>query len=492
MKILFALNQEKETSIEEMILASYKNITNNKFTFSKEYDLSSVSKKLDFEFFNLLVINEELERDNTVTTTFIDDITDKFKNLRVVLIVKSEHDKDFFIKRLFNLGVYDILYAHDITIEGIANLIANARSKAETKIYLDLHDIDDVRVEKELRYIPEEQLNNILDFFDKTPSEDLPKLYEHIYSQYNQIQMVFLHRYLSDEIKKVLKGNKYFEEIELKAKDYVYDEINGYMADNIEYEEETIDTNKKSIIPNISINLPKAEISIIDNKTDSVRAKLLGSVLIGVANSVRGTGASFVSLSLGRYLKSMGFSVAILELNEYPSFINLAKDKSKSYINFKGIDIYYISKNKTNNAYNIPEFYKTYEYVISDLGIIKSYENGTFINNPGYQEFIRCNVKLLVISGQQWKWGEIYPFLVNEKINNWNLLITPTNKKMKSLIKRELSNYTKKIFLLPYCDKALKPNDELNVVYNKVLKGFIETKKRRFNLPTISFKKQGE
>lgn len=490
MNILFALNQNTEKITEEMILNSYKEFAGKEFTYSKEYDLSGVKTRLKLEKFDILILNEELERDNLITTTYIDEITDKHTDCRIILVVMSSHEKDSYIRRLFNIGAYDLIYSHDINIETLVNLIATPRTKVEAKLYLDLHDVDDAKVESELKYIPDEQLGNILAFFDKTLTEDLPEVFERVYHQYNEYQRIYLFNNLTEEMKSALKGNELFEELSSKVGFvFVENEETGEGTSSSEVKSKEV-KDRKPFIPPITINVARQE--VVTETKDVGRGKMLGSVYIAIGNSIRGAGSSFVSLSVGSYFTSLGFSVAVIEVNPNPSYSNLSKDKDKAYITKNGIDIYYVNKNNRNNDYSIPNLEKSYEYIISDLGVLKSSENGTFVNNPNYQEFIRSAVKVLMISGCEWKWGEVYPFLVNENMENWNLFISPSSKKVSSIIIKELSSYNKRIVALPYCESPFELNEEITNTYNNAFKDYInlkKTKKTKLKFPKISFGK---
>lgn len=217
MKILFALNQNNDITVEEKLLEYYKAITGAEFEFTKEYDLSGVINELRLESFDVLIINEELERDNSITTTYIDDLTDKFSNLRIIMIIKSEHEDDSYVKRLFNLGVYDLLFSNDISIERIVNLIINPRKKAEAKIYLNLHDVEDVVIENELNYIKEDELNTIIGYFKSISEEDYSSTFDHVINQYNETQRIYLINNIPEFILSSLKERSNYNYLKYKA-----------------------------------------------------------------------------------------------------------------------------------------------------------------------------------------------------------------------------------------------------------------------------------
>ena len=104
-----------------------------------------------------------------------------------------------------------------------------------------------------------------------------------------------------------------------------------------------------------------------------------------------------------------------------------------------------------------------------------------------------------MVSGSLWKWGEVFPFLIDESFDNWTIYVSPTSNKLKKIIYKDLSQYSDKIYFLPYCaDPYNLTNDICNVFDNSLGKFMIsDVKKRRFkfpklpkiNLPNVSIKK---
>lgn len=297
MRILFALNQNHEKTIEEDILKYYNNITGTTFDYVKEYDLVGVSKRLKLEKFDLLILNEELERDSFVSTSFLDDITDKFSDFRVILIVNSEHEQDNYIKRLFNLGIYDLLYSEDISLENIVSLVIRGRTKAEAKIYLDLHDINDVVIEKELNYIPEEELFRIIEYFDSIEENMIEQVFEHICSQYSNTQILFLIDRLPEKIVSFLLeiGNMKFK---------------SFWTEYGKLESNKINETKKELSKGKSV-IEKEK--IIPIEVEKIVYKGFSKKTFLVANLSAKSGSSFFTINLAKALAEEGLFVSVVE-----------------------------------------------------------------------------------------------------------------------------------------------------------------------------------
>lgn len=476
MKVLFGLNQSSDNSIEERILEVYRERVEKTFEYKKEFDLIGIEKQITFNRYDILVLNELLERQSTVTTDFLDDLTDKHPNLRVIFVIDSEeHEKDSYVKRLYNFGVHDIVHSRDLSMDILVDLIIKGRTKAEAKIYLDLVDTDDDTVESELKYIPTEELENILTYLDVVEENRILPTIKHVKNQYNERQMIYLISFLPGNIKDILKKDDEFLELVLTAEEMKIKE---------EYEEEIeMETKEKSSIFSLNVD---PDIKIIQKKETIVQNQIIGSVFIGVANSVRGAGSTFISMALASYIKKLGQSVAIIEMNPDPQLGNLSSDKTKRKITIDGIDIYYMKKK--DNEFPIPPLVSNYKYIVADLGVLKRIEKGIYANNNNYFEFSRSTIPILMVSGSSWKWGEVFPYLLDDNFENWTIYVSPTSNDTKKIIYKDLSQYTKKVYFLPYIENPYIPSDELCKVFDSSLGSFIVSKKDRtsFSLPKIS------
>lgn len=489
MKVLFALNQNNDKEIETNILKEFKDRTSKNASFAKEYDTDGVKSKLNLEEFDILILNEDLERDESIYTSYVDEITDNHPDLRIIFLANSEHEGDLYVKKLFNIGVYDVIYAHDVSIDELVKLMTHPRTKAEAKEYLSLSSVEDVVMVEERSFIPEEQFNNIVNHLLDTEAKELTSVYEHIYKQYNKMQMVYLYKNLPKEIIEELTGFPLFDDIAKIVNP------KAEIEDNNTDDNKEENTNDENTEKEKKIKIPK--LAKIKNQTtnktqekDTFKGRIIGSVYIGVANVSRGAGSSYIALSMASYIASVGNSVCVLENNDYPVFSNMSKDKASSMLSVGGVDIYYMDKNKDLASQESLELKKDYQYIISDLGIIKSLKNNIYTNNDNYKEFIRSAVKVLALSGLSYKWGEIYPYLVSEDISSWKLLASPTSKNMKKIIAKELSEYSKSIHFLEYCDDPFSPSEELKDIYRKTLGNNINNgKKKKLRIPGFGFGK---
>jgi len=217
--ILFGLNNSSDRKFENAILNIYTQELGKEFTYDSEYYLQGINKNLSDNHYDLLILREDLEGiANPVTVEFMDKITDKHPQLRIILIIENEHEKDNYVKRLFNLGIYDILYKEDAAIEEIVELIETPRSKMKAKIYLDIDEIQDLSRENNLEEMPDEELEQILLHLNQATQDTISEIFDEINRQYNDKQMLFLFTLLPLEVIKMLSetGNSNFEKLHKK------------------------------------------------------------------------------------------------------------------------------------------------------------------------------------------------------------------------------------------------------------------------------------
>lgn len=333
MKVLFALNQNKENDIEEKILSHYIDTIGKAFNYSKEYDLDSVEKKMLLEKIDVLVLNEELEKDNLVTTSFIDGLVDRYPECRIILIIREDHREDTYVKRLFNIGIFDLVYPKDVSVSNLVNLINMARTRAEAKVYLNLHDNDDVIVENELTYIPEEQLRNILDYYSNIESQNYVSAYIHISSIYNESQMAYLVSNLPKDVIAVLQSNgielpkfNENEKVQLPTQKDIIEKSTDESNQKGNRNESVLDSKVKESI----FNRPKTITRTVTKTVTKYENIVLQNQNVIIVGLHRGAGTSFLVSCISSYISKKDIQTAMVEIP--------IPNKSPYLFDFIGVD----------------------------------------------------------------------------------------------------------------------------------------------------------
>lgn len=142
MKILFALNQDLNNDLELKISNEYKKEYGYSFEFDKALSIDEIKGKL--KDFDLLILNEELELNNPMPLKEIEEIKKMAKTTRIILIASSENKTEDFIKKVSNLGIYNLMFSEDISMENIIFLIENPKGALDFE-----KDIQKKEVEKQ-------------------------------------------------------------------------------------------------------------------------------------------------------------------------------------------------------------------------------------------------------------------------------------------------------------------------------------------------------
>lgn len=259
-RILFAITQSSDRTLENGIQDKYKKKFNKNFTYDSEYYCEGIKKVLEEKDYDILILKEDLERMNPVTIEFMDEVTDKHNNLKIIFIIDDEHEKDEYVRKLFSLGVYNIIFKEDLTLDSVAELIETSRSKKDAKIYLGIDEVDPTTDSQKLQDIPDEQLKIIFKNMKSATVEQVDEIFLEIHKSYNEQQILFLISLLPEEILNKFQStnNPLFS----KYLDKWQGIENGCTSSDNNKEKK--ESKKKPVI-----NIPIPSINFIRNKSDN-------------------------------------------------------------------------------------------------------------------------------------------------------------------------------------------------------------------------------
>lgn len=207
-EILFAISTASNHNIEDTILKKYKEKYKKNFNYEKAYYLLAIMKSLSEKKYDVVILSESLEKD--FEPSFIDKLTDKYSEVRVILKVESKRRGTNFIKRLFAMGCYDCIFQDDFNLDNIVDLIETPRNKKSAKEYYGLEEtelehIEENFINNNLIQIPDKELNQVLISLNNATSENIKELFEIAKKTYNFQQLTYLISILScNEDKKVI------------------------------------------------------------------------------------------------------------------------------------------------------------------------------------------------------------------------------------------------------------------------------------------------
>ncbi|MBE5821143.1 MAG: hypothetical protein E7311_00960 [Clostridiales bacterium] len=211
MKVLFAINNESvSNAIKEKFLELYGEELEIKNVYFFKALIAEVKKNNSYD---RVLVFEELERlDNKFNKETIDQylfdqidaISDEVSNNEIIFVCSGNRNQnDKLLKRLFSLGIYNMLIGKDRTIDSICKLLETPRTKKEAKKYIE-YGVDDIYARENT--VDEVELQKIVAYFKKLGDNTDKYLdsFNRVSEQYNNMQMKIICNFLPVNVKKYL------------------------------------------------------------------------------------------------------------------------------------------------------------------------------------------------------------------------------------------------------------------------------------------------
>ena len=219
MKVLFAVNND---DISEAIIKKYQKEYKEILSYKNVYYFNSILKELQKDkSYDRVVISEDLEpfANNNYETIDkflfekLDNISDEAideegNNTDIILICADRRSKsDEMLVKLFGLGIYNAIIGQDRSIDEVCRLINKPRTKRDAKQYYKIES-DSVNYQPENENnVSEVEIQNILEHYRRLGKNEDKYVdsFNNIVSQYNDIQLKIIIRYLPMGVKAVLE-----------------------------------------------------------------------------------------------------------------------------------------------------------------------------------------------------------------------------------------------------------------------------------------------
>ncbi len=219
MKVLFAVNND---DISEAIIKKYQKEYKEILSYKNVYYFNAILKELQKDkSYDRVVISEDLEpfANNNYDTIDkflfekLDNISDEAideegNNTDIILICADRRSKsDEMLVKLFGLGIYNAIIGQDRSIDEVCRLINKPRTKRDAKQYYKIES-DSVNYQPENENnVSEVEIQNILEHYRKLGKNEDKYVdsFNNIVSQYNDIQLKIIIRYLPMGVKAVLE-----------------------------------------------------------------------------------------------------------------------------------------------------------------------------------------------------------------------------------------------------------------------------------------------
>ena len=219
MKVLFAVNND---DISEAIIKKYQKEYKEILSYKNVYYFNAILKELQKDkSYDRVVISEDLEpfANNNYDTIDkflfekLDNISDEAideegNNTDIILICADRRSKsDEMLVKLFGLGIYNAIIGQDRSIDEVCRLINEPRTKRDAKQYYKIES-DSVNYQPENENnVSEVEIQNILEHYRRLGKNEDKYVdsFNNIVSQYNDIQLKIIIRYLPMGVKAVLE-----------------------------------------------------------------------------------------------------------------------------------------------------------------------------------------------------------------------------------------------------------------------------------------------
>lgn len=275
-----------------------------------------------------LILMEELEKSNPVTIKFIDQLTEEYPWLNLVVIISDDKYGTEYLGELASVNYYNAILGKDASIEEIVNLLMKPRSKKQMRQYYGLDLLIQSSQKQSDDILTDEQVKRACYHISSGNLEDIQQRYEYITQKYNTHQNLFLIKCIPLEIKKQLESNDIYKKyVELlnntsNEKKNISVNLNFSGISSLIKGRKQIPTEKE--LKESTIDKPLKEKDTIKKevivKEKVVKEKVIYvpdiyHLCIGIMGSEDGVGVTTIAASLAETFANRNIKTAIIDLD---------------------------------------------------------------------------------------------------------------------------------------------------------------------------------
>ncbi|MGE4283050.1 MAG: division plane positioning ATPase MipZ [Clostridia bacterium] len=199
LKVLWACGNDQFNEVKEEFITLLES-KGYKVVLVEKYHKLGIVNELKNTQYDLLITQEYLEK-KAFEIEMLEAIIESYSGMRTLFIIDN-HDGDTYAQRLINIGLSgsegDVLYYTDLSANELFNLYTNPRKRMEAKIYLHLTKAGDIDDNKK---VEQHIISNILIYLNAEDTiEKKQALYEHISSQYDMEQNLYILQFFPDNL----------------------------------------------------------------------------------------------------------------------------------------------------------------------------------------------------------------------------------------------------------------------------------------------------
>lgn len=206
MKILYGLTLNTGTNLREPLESRLKEDLQTVCRYRKDGIYQYAKEQDDI----LIILEENLQRNNPYGPEEIIQLTDVGRNHRILFLLDKNHHGDEYVKLLYACGIYDALFMDDVTPETLLKLILQERNSEEARAYYGIQVLRDV--EKAEQIVNTDCLNDYMEFMEagRMP-QDIDSRYRFVTTRLGLEENRVMATNIPQTLTRILQGNEIYQ-----------------------------------------------------------------------------------------------------------------------------------------------------------------------------------------------------------------------------------------------------------------------------------------
>lgn len=480
MKLLIGINGMENDEVFQELLSELNEYGVQYETCGRRYKKSGIEEYLEQNSdIDVLLISEYLEELYPFQEKDFERILDEHEHIKIIPILTESEKGSLYITKLFHLGIYEGVFQEDASIETIAHLILEGRTRKNAKLYYQIKEEEaantGANVESCIFYIE-----------NAASSEEIIQQAQYVRKRVTLREFDIILGQLEEETLDVLEKSEEFASF-----------FGSSAMERKKLEMEMAkDSNKKRSFPKLTDSLLK--LRRFENQATTLEkeqcVKQQVNIKIGVTGLEHGIGVTHQAIVIAQLLANRNYRVAYLQKEEKNRILDTIVqtgmiEKTKDYFNYQGVHYYW--GHHLEYLEELLKQEKPYHYIVIDYGVFDD-EICKKITQHKYQ--------LVLARGTIWERKVLEQFMKQTaRIGNqyWYLLrggeekelyTWMEEKKAHYLIVSESSNPFQEKEIEPLqtlffdsLEEPLKPKkrDMLQTIFQREKMGIFQTSKKK-------------
>lgn len=407
-KILFGINGMSEDDVKQFV-REMENEGISVSAFDCRYLKIGVGQYLDENpDTDVAILSQYLETNSPYQGNEFEMLIENHENVNFIPILVEGTSGSEIVGELFQLGIFNGLFANDAMVSMIIKMITEGRSRKEARVYYDVRETTDE--------MDAASIQKSVSFIQDCSEEDAEKNALHVLHMVKPSEFRKIINMLDEERFKLLSNTDndelkvyFYKTDELKADDKKKTGLREKLNDE-HLDSEVISSKIKHGVYRIgSFIAEKLGHKDKEEQEENISENLSGvlkNVMIGFTGTSKKCGVTHQAILAAYYLMGNGYRVALFDVTgtKCNTFESIKKWQEVENIDnncfeYRGVDYYKVgTTDKINNFLNSAD---TYNFIIVDYGLA----NSDVLSDIG-----RCTDKFLIAGSSPWERGNLIAF----------------------------------------------------------------------------------